>query len=125
MKIKTVSVKINFIVKLVSVFFATLLIASVIFPFAIKSIIFGGAVCLVNAIAGFYFSEFAFEKNQNQFLLTVFSSMGIRLLLMLLAMFIAILNFKLPKFEILISLFGFYSIFMLIEIFYLQSKFKK
>ena len=98
---------------------------SFLLPEMSKQILFSGTLTFINTIIGFYFIDLGLSKSQNKFFAIVFGSFGARLLLMLLSVFLAVVFLKLPKIEMLISLFVFYVLFLILEIFYLSSKVKK
>lgn len=128
MKIKTIEMnylKNKFTTLTFLVFVVMLLFFSSLFPFAVKSIIFSSVICFVNVLIGITLIEHSIKKSHNQFMLVVFGSLGARLIAMLISVFVAIAVFNFPKLEFILFLFGFYLTFLALEIYYIQSKFKK
>lgn len=82
----------------------------------------GAALSTVNIIAGYLSIEYAFNKSMTRFLKTILGGLGIRLFLLLVAMLFAIQVLKLHVLAFTISLFIYYVIFLVLEIFYIDKK---
>lgn len=82
----------------------------------------GAALSTANFIAGYLSIEYAFNKSMTRFLKTILGGLGIRLVLLLLAMLFAIQVLKLHLLAFTISLFIYYAIFLILEIFYIDKK---
>ncbi len=82
----------------------------------------GCALSTLNALAGFVTIEIAFGKSYTAFLKAVLGGMGIRMLLMLGALTVLIAVCHLHTVALTISLLGFYVIYLVLEILYLQKK---
>jgi hypothetical protein len=86
------------------------------------AVIAGGVLSTVNVLAGFLMIELTFEKSYSTFLKAVLGGMGIIMvaLLGLMALGIAVLHLHTLAFAT--SLLGFYLVYLVLEILYLQKK---
>ncbi len=82
----------------------------------------GCALSTVNALAGFVTIEIAFGKSYTAFLKAVLGGMGVRMLLALGVMTVLITVYHLHTVALTVSLLGFYVIYLVLEILYLQKK---
>lgn len=82
----------------------------------------GAILSTANIIAGYFSIEYAFNKSMTRFLKTILGGMGIRMLVLLLAMLFVIQVIKLHVLAFTISLFIYYVIFLVLEIFYIDQK---
>ncbi len=82
----------------------------------------GAALSTVNVLLGYLAVEYSFEKSYTVFLRTVFGGMGLRLLLMLGAMVALIVLGNVHAMALTVSLLGFYVIYLVLEIVFLQRK---
>lgn len=88
----------------------------------ITAVVSGVALATFNIFLGYFSIELAFEKSTTKFLKVILGGMGIRLLILLSAMvfFIRVLNFHMLAFTI--TLLGFYTIYLVIEILFIDKK---
>ena len=82
----------------------------------------GCALSTFNALAGFVTIEIAFGKSYTAFLKAVLGGMGLRMLLMLGVLTLLITVYHLHTVALTVSLLGFYVIYLVLEILYLQKK---
>ena len=82
----------------------------------------GALLSTVNVIFGFLAIEYAFDKSASVFLKAVLGGMGIRMLFLLGAMLVLILVFQVHAVALTISLLGFYSIYLILELLFIQKK---
>ncbi len=82
----------------------------------------GAALSTVNVLLGYLAVEYSFERSYTVFLRTVFGAMGLRLLLMLGAMIALIVLGNVHAVALTVSLLGFYVIYLVLEIVFLQRK---
>lgn len=82
----------------------------------------GCALSTLNALAGFVTIEIAFGKSYTAFLKAVLGGMGLRMLLMLGVLTLLITVYHLHTVALTVSLLGFYVIYLVLEILYLQKK---
>jgi hypothetical protein len=88
----------------------------------IIAVVAGALLSTANVLAGFLMIELTFEKSYSGFLKAVLGGMGIRMsvLLGLMALGIAVLHLDTVWFSV--SLLGFYLLYLVLEILYLQKK---
>ncbi len=88
----------------------------------ITAVVGGAALATFNILIGYFSVELTFEKSTTKFLKALLGGMGIRLLILLSAMvfFIKVLDFHLLAFTI--TLLGFYSIYLVVEILFIDKK---
>jgi len=82
----------------------------------------GAAVASVNVLLGYLAIRYAFGRSYTTFLKAVLGGMGVRLLLMLGAFTLLLLAFRMHALALTCSLLGFYAIFMILEIVFLQRQ---
>jgi len=82
----------------------------------------GALLSTLNVLAGYLTIEYAFEKSYTTFLKAVLGGMGIRLALMLGALLVLILVVRLDAVALTLSVLGFYLVYLVLEILYLQRK---
>lgn len=89
---------------------------------AVVAVVVGALLSTANVLAGFLMIELTFEKSYSSFLKAVLGGMGIRMsvLLGLMALGIAVLHLDAMWFSV--SLLGFYLLYLVLEILYLQKK---
>jgi hypothetical protein len=88
----------------------------------LASVLLGAALSAANALAGYLMIEYTFKKPYSTFLKAVLGGMGLRLLGLLGAMTVAVVVLHLPLVPFTASLFGFYTISLILEILHLQRK---
>lgn len=82
----------------------------------------GALLSTVNVLLGFLAIEYAFNKSYTVFLKAVFGGMGVRMLLLLGAMLLLILVFRVHTLALMVSLLGFYAIYLVLEVLFIQRK---
>jgi hypothetical protein len=82
----------------------------------------GTALSTLNVLAGFLTIEIAFGKSYTSFLKAVLGGMGLRMLLLLGALTLLITVCHLHTVALTVSLLGFYVVYLVLEILYLQKK---
>jgi hypothetical protein len=82
----------------------------------------GALLSTVNVLLGFLTVEFAFEKSYTTFLKAVLGGMGIRMVMMLGAMLVLIMLVQLHALALMISLLGFYLVYLILEVLFLQRR---
>jgi hypothetical protein len=88
----------------------------------IRASIVGALLSLANVLAGYAAIEYSIDKSYTTFLKLVLGGMGARLFVMLGALLILIEVFDFPAAALVVSLLGFYTIFLVLEIFFIQRK---
>ncbi len=88
----------------------------------IESVIVGAVLTTVNILLGYAAIEYSYDKSVSTFFKVVIGGMGIRLLLMAIALvvFIKIFNFHISAFIGAIGIF--YIVFLTLEVIYIQKK---
>jgi hypothetical protein len=82
----------------------------------------GAAMSTLNALLGYAAIEYAFGKSYTTFLKVVIGGMGVRMLAMLGIMLVLILAFRLPALPLTLSMLGFYMVYLVLEILFIQTK---
>jgi len=82
----------------------------------------GTALSTLNVLAGFLTIEIAFGKSYTSFLKAVLGGMGLRMLLLLGALTLLVTVYHLHTVALTVSLLGFYVVYLVLEILYLQKK---
>ena len=82
----------------------------------------GAALSTLNVLAGFLSIEFAFDRSYSTFLKVVLGGMGIRMAVMLGLVLLLLLEAGLHPAAFIGSLFGFYIVYLVLEISYLQQR---
>jgi len=80
----------------------------------------GTAMAVLNAVAGTLAAGYAFDKSHTRFLTIVLGGMGIRMAVMLIALFVLIRFAGLHVVSLATALFGLYLVFLVMEILSLQ-----
>jgi hypothetical protein len=88
----------------------------------ICAVLAGAALSTVNVLAGFLTIEYAFHRSYTTFLKAVLGGMGVRMALMLGALLVCILGFRLHTLAVTIGMMVPYSVFLVLEILFLQKK---
>lgn len=91
-------------------------------PEILRAALAGCLVSTLNALAGFLTIELAFGKSYTGFLKAVLGGMGVRMLVMLGALAVLITVCHMHTVALAVSLLGFYMIYLVLEILYLQKK---
>ncbi len=87
----------------------------------IYSIAAGYGISLLNAFIGYKLNTMAIGKPTNSFMILVFGGMGIRLLLVMLILLILLVYSSLDSMSLVGSVFFFYTVFIILEIYFLQK----
>ncbi len=82
----------------------------------------GGLLGLGNVLLGYLTVEYAFEKSYTAFLKAVLGGMGARMLVLLGALLVLVMVLHLHRAALVISLVVYYSVFLVLEILYIQKK---
>jgi hypothetical protein len=82
----------------------------------------GAALGTVNVMLGYIAIRYSFDKSHSTFLKAVLGGMGLRLLFMLGAFTALIVGFGVQAMALTVSLLGFYAVFMVLEIVYIQRR---
>jgi hypothetical protein len=82
----------------------------------------GALLSTVNVLVGFLAIEYAFNKSYTTFLKTVLGGMGARMVLTLVALLLLIKVVGLHTVALTVSLLGFYLIFLILEVLFIQKK---
>jgi len=81
----------------------------------------GYGISLLNALIGYKLNTMAFGKPTKSFMVLVFGGMGIRLLIVMLILLIILVYSSLDSMSLVGSVFFFYTIFIILEIYFLQK----
>lgn len=82
----------------------------------------GALISFLNALAGYFSIEYAFDRPNVTFLKVILGGMGIRLLLIGAAVILFIKVFHFHLYSLTASLFFFYFLFMILEILFVNKK---
>ena len=82
----------------------------------------GAIISTINVLLGYLSIEYSLNKSYSIFLKAVLGGMGIRMLLMLGALLILIKLFGFHAVALTVSLLGFYVIYLIIEVIFIQRK---
>ena len=82
----------------------------------------GCLLSVLNALAGFLTVEYAFDKPSGTFLKVVLGGMGVRMIVLLGMFYVFIKVLGLHTIALTLFLFGFYIIFLTLEVLFIQRK---
>ena len=82
----------------------------------------GSIVCFINFLMGLSAIEYSFHKNTTIFLKVTLGGMAVRLAVMATSVFVMIQFFNFDTLSFMISLLVFYSLNLILEIYYLNNK---
>ncbi|HTY01571.1 MAG TPA: hypothetical protein VMG09_16220 [Bacteroidota bacterium] len=88
----------------------------------VAGVVLGTALSTLNILLGYIAIEYSFEKSYTVFVRTVIGGMGIRLVLMLGLLALLIGVFHVHALALAFSLLGFYLVFLLLEVLFIQRK---
>jgi hypothetical protein len=88
----------------------------------ILGVVLGAGLSTLNVFLGYLAIELSFGKSYTVFLRTVLGGMGIRLVFMLALLAALITVFQVQAAALTISLLGFYVVFLLLEVLFIQRK---
>ena len=91
-------------------------------PGTLLAVCLGCGLSTLNVLLGYAAVEYSFGKSSTVFLRTVLGGMGLRLLLMLGLLVLLILVFHVDAVPLTVSVLGFYAVFLILEVLYLQRK---
>ena len=91
----------------------------------IRAYIAGVTISLANVLAGYAAIEYAIDKSYTTFLKAVLGGMGVRMLAMLGVLLILIKIFQYQAVPLVVSLMGFYILFLVLEIMFMQKEMSK
>jgi hypothetical protein len=90
-------------------------------PAVLKAILAAAAISICNTIIGTLTIEYGFDKSNKVFMFAVFGGMQVRMILILVALTILLLN-KYHALALALSLMGFYAVFLTAEIIYVSRE---
>jgi hypothetical protein len=82
----------------------------------------GALLSTINVLAGYIAIEYSFAKSYNAFLKAVLGGMVLRLAFVLIALLFLIKVFEVHTVSLVTSLLGFYVIFLILEVLFIQKK---
>lgn len=82
----------------------------------------GAVLSTINVLLGYLATEYSFQKSYSTFLKAVLGGMGVRMLLILGAMVILILQYRMNAVALTVSMFGFTVIYLVLEVLFIQKK---
>jgi hypothetical protein len=88
----------------------------------IVAVIAGAVISTINIFLGYVSIEIAYGKSMTKFMKWIFGGMGLRLLILLAAIYIAVKVLQFHLFGFIVSLFAFYSVYLILEIIYIDQK---
>jgi len=88
----------------------------------LKAVVAGALLSTANVLAGYAAIEYSFNKSYTTFVKAVIGGMGLRMVVMLGALAALIMLGGLHPVALTSSLMGFYAIFLIMEILYIQKK---
>ncbi|HAP36099.1 MAG TPA: hypothetical protein DCQ28_09210 [Bacteroidetes bacterium] len=88
----------------------------------INSVIAGIVLSVINVTMGYAAIEYSFNKSYTIFIQVVLGGVGIRLFFMVGMLLLLIGVFKFHSIALISSLFGMYSIFLVLEVLYIHNK---
>lgn len=91
-------------------------------PAVAIGVVAGAALSTLNALLGYVSIEYGFGKSYSTFLKVVVGGMGIRMLFMLGLMLVLILVFHVQALPLTLSMLGFYLVYLVMEILFIQTK---
>jgi len=91
-------------------------------PEVIIAFLAGAGLSTANVLIGFLTIELTFDKSYTTFLKAVLGGMGLRMVALLGAMMLMIAVLHLHTVVFTLSIFGFYLVYLVLEILYLQKK---
>lgn len=92
-------------------------------PEVLWALVAGAVLSTLNVIAGVLAIEYAFSRSYTTFLKVVLGGMGVRLLVLLGMMLLLILVVRMHTVALTVSLLGFYAVYLVLEVTFIQRKF--
>jgi len=115
----------NFVILTVTIFIvssAVILIFQKETGIDFVSFLTAGLICVLNSVIGLKLILNSINSGQKRFFIVALGSMTARLFLVLIAVIVGLLAFKLSKISFIFALFSFYFIFLAIETFILVKR---
>ncbi len=112
----------------VAVIFAAGLVVAVVLLMSTGSretaiaVIAGSVLSTLNALAGFLAIEYSLQKSHATFMKAVLGGMGVRMLVMLGVLVFLIKVVELHTVALVVSVLGFYVVYLVLELLYIQRK---
>lgn len=91
-------------------------------PVTRMAVVLGAVLATVNVLLGYAAIEYAFHRSYTAFLKAVLGGMGVRMVVVLGVLVVLIVSWGVPVLPLTLSLFGFYIIFLILEVLYIQRK---
>jgi hypothetical protein len=88
----------------------------------IEAVVAGGLLSTANVLLGYLAIEYSFEKSYTTFLKAVLGGMGVRMIATLGTLIVLIKAFGFHTTALVVSLLGFSSIFLVLEVLFIQKK---
>lgn len=88
----------------------------------VAGVLLGAGISTINVLLGFLAIELSFNKSYTVFVRTVMGGMGVRLVIMLGLLALLIGIFRVHAVALALSLLGFYAVFLLLEVLFIQRK---
>ncbi len=88
----------------------------------VAGVLLGAGISTINVLLGFFAIEVSFNKSYTVFVRTVIGGMGVRLVFMLGLLALLIGIFRVHAVALAFSLLGFYAVFLLLEVLFIQRK---
>jgi hypothetical protein len=85
-------------------------------------VLFGCAISLINVFIGYGLILYSFDKSNTIFFKSIIGGLTVRIILIGLSIFILIKIFNINTFGLVVSLFFYYFLFLILEIFFLNKK---
>jgi hypothetical protein len=86
------------------------------------AVVLGAVLATVNVLLGYAAIEYAFHRSYTAFLKAVLGGMGVRMVVILGVLVLLITQRAVPVLPLTGSLFGFYIVFLALEVLYIQRK---
>ena len=86
------------------------------------AVVLGAVLATVNVLLGYAAVEYAFHRSYTAFLKAVLGGMGARMVVILGLLVVLIAYWGVPVLPLTLSLFGFYIVFLTLEVLYIQRK---
>ena len=91
-------------------------------PAILTACVVGALLSTVNVLLGYLAIQYSFEKSYTTFLKAVLGGMGARMVLLLGSLVVLIRFFGFHAAALTVSLLGFYALFLVLEILFIQKK---
>ncbi len=106
------------ILSVLSILYLTSIISSIFY----KSVLTGVIISLLNFIIGISSIKFSIKRSQKLFLIVLWGGLLIRLILILSIVVYVLIFLEITKAGFIFSVFFFYIFYLIVEIFYLNSR---